>query len=163
MSIAIFAGSFDPFTAGHLDIVRRAAPRFDKLYVSVSKNPAKEQSRFTVSERLELIRDAVAGIDNVEVTAFEGILIEYCHTIGADSLIRSIRNGTDLDYERQLAEINLQLDPKIETVFLLSTPELGYISSTLVRQLMDLGISIEKLVPNANHTIILNKLNGGNL
>ncbi len=162
MSIAIFAGSFDPFTAGHLDIVQRAAPRFDKLYVSISRNPGKDRSRFTLEERLELIRDAVSGIENIEVTHFEGLLVDYCHEIGANSLIRSIRNGTDLDYERQLETVNRQLDPELETVFLLSKPELAYISSTLVRQLMDLGISIAELVPNANHTIILNKLNGGN-
>lgn len=162
MSIAVFAGTFDPFTAGHLDIVRRAAPRFEKLYISICRNPAKEHTRFTLEERLELIRDAIGGIENVDVAYFDGLLVDYCRSVNADTIVRSIRNGSDVDYERQLETVNLQLAPGIETMFFLSKPELAYISSTFVRTLMDLKISIEKLVPNANHTIITNKLNGGN-
>lgn len=162
MSIAVFAGTFDPFTAGHFDIVKRAAPRFKKLYVAICRNPAKDHTRFTLEERLELINDAVDGIENVEVAFFEGLLVDYCRSVHADTIVRSIRNGSDVDYERQLETVNLQLEPGIETMFFLSRPELAYISSTFVRSLMDLKISIEKLVPNANHSIIINKLNGGN-
>ena len=162
MSIAVFAGTFDPFTLGHLDVVMRAHSRFEKLYVSISWNPAKAKARFTVDERMELIRDAVRGIDNVEVTCFEGMLVDYCRSIGADTLLRSLRNASDIDYERQIETVNLMLDSGIETVYLLSKPEYAYISSTLVRSLMDLDISIKELVPNAEHQIIINKLHGGN-
>lgn len=162
MSIAVFAGTFDPFTNGHLDIVRRAHTHFEKLYVSICWNPAKEHFRFTIEERLELIRDAVKDLPNVEATWFEGLLVDYCHSIGADCLIRSMRSGADVDYERQLETVNRTLDPSIETIYMLASPELAYISSTLVRSLMDLNISIDALVPNANNKIITDKLNGGN-
>ncbi len=157
MRIGVFAGTFDPFTVGHLDIVRRAAPHFDKLIVTVCVNPGKGEPMFTLDERRALIEDAVRGIANIEVTFFAGVLIEYCRMAGAGCLVRSIRSGSDVDYERMLESVNLRLDPKIETFFLLSKPELAHISSSLVRQLIGLGIAIDDLVPNSEHEIIKNK------
>jgi pantetheine-phosphate adenylyltransferase len=158
MRIGVFAGTFDPFTVGHLDIVKRAAPHFDKLIVTVCVNPGKGDAAFSLKERTQLILDAVYGIENVEVTSFEGVLIEYCRSVGASCLVRSIRSGGDVDYERMLESVNLRLDPSIETFFLLSKPELAHISSSLVRQLIGLGIAIDDLVPNAGHQIIKNKI-----
>lgn len=158
MRIGVFAGTFDPFTVGHLDVVKRAAPHFDKLVVTVCVNPGKGDAMFSLDERTELILDAVKGIENVEVTQFGGVLIEYCRSIGACCLVRSIRSGGDVDYERMLESVNLRLDPSIETFFLLSKPELAHISSSLVRQLIGLGIGIDDLVPNVTNSIIKNKI-----
>lgn len=158
MRIGVFAGTFDPFTVGHLDVVKRAAPLFDKLIVTVCINPGKGDAMFSLDERTELICDAISGMENVEVTHFGGVLIDYCRSIGASCLVRSIRSGNDVDYERMLESVNLRLDPCIETFFLLSKPELAHISSSLVRQLIGLGIDIADLVPNAENAILKNKI-----
>lgn len=158
MRIGVFAGTFDPFTVGHLDIVKRAAPHFDKLIVTVCINPGKGDAMFSLTERTELILEAVAGIKNVEVTRFSGVLIDYCRAVGASCLVRSIRSGSDVDYERMLESVNLRLDSSIETFFLLSKPELAHISSSLVRQLIGLGIAIDDLVPDAENRILKNKI-----
>ncbi|MCH5279050.1 MAG: pantetheine-phosphate adenylyltransferase [Christensenellaceae bacterium] len=153
MSIAVFAGSFDPFTMGHLDIVQRAAPHFEKFYIAIFKNPGKQNDRFRLDERMQQIGDAVQGLRNVYVTEFSGLVVDYCRSIGADCLVRGIRNGSDVDYERQLESVNRKLAPEIETMFLLSKPEFAHISSSLVKQLMDINISIDGLVPDAEHII----------
>lgn len=158
MSIAVFAGTFDPFTVGHLDIVKRVAPHVEKLFVAVSPNPGKADAMFSWDERIELIKSAVCGMDNVEVCGAEGLLIDFCHSVNADMLVRSIRNAQDVDYERQLETVNKQLDGSIETFYVLSKAETAYISSTLVRQLIALGISIDKLVPDASHPVIRRKI-----
>ena len=96
MSVAVFAGTFDPFTVGHLDIVRRASTHFETLYVSVCPNPGKQLPRFSLEQRLELIRDAVRGIDNVRVAHFEGLLVEHCRLVGADCIVRGIRSSVSV-------------------------------------------------------------------
>ncbi|MBR4435585.1 MAG: pantetheine-phosphate adenylyltransferase [Clostridia bacterium] len=161
MSIAVFAGTFDPFTSGHLDIALRASSMFDKLYIAVGRNPDKGQTRFTLDERLELINDAVGCNDNIIVSSFDGLLVEYCRSVGANVIVRSIRSGGDVDYERQLECVNRGIDGGIETVFLLARPELAYLSSTLVRNMLDLGVCIKNAVPDPEHIIFANKLNGG--
>ncbi len=158
MSIAVFAGTFDPFTLGHLDIAKRACARFEKLYITVSPNPGKGSAMFTWEERIELIRDAVKELPNVVVTGFSGLLVDHCRDVGADTLIRSIRNASDLDYERQLETVNHMVEPGIETMYLLSNAELAYISSTLVRSLIEIGISIDAMVPDPQHPIIKAKI-----
>lgn len=158
MRIGVFAGTFDPFTVGHLDIVKRAAPHFDKLIVAVCVNPGKDEAMFSLDERTELISDAVQGVENVEVARFGGVLIEYCRQVGASCLVRSIRSSADVDYERMLESVNRRLDERIETFFLLSRPEMAHISSSLVRQLIGLGIAIDDLVPNVDNSIIKSKI-----
>lgn len=154
MRVAVFAGSFDPFTVGHLDIVRRAAKHFDKIFVTILYNPGKDASMFTLHERLTLIRDAVQEIGNVDAAHYDGSLVDFCKSVGAYCIIRGIRNGADVEYEHMLEMVNRKLDPEIETIYLLSKPELTHISSGLVRQLMKLSIGIEDMVPNANHYIL---------
>ena len=158
MRVGVFAGTFDPFTVGHLDVVRRAAPHFDRLIVTVCVNPGKGDAMFSLDERTELILDAVKDIQNVQVTCFSGVLIEYCNQVGASCLVRSIRSASDVDYERMLESVNKRLDSSIETFFLLSRPEMAHISSSLVRQLIGLGIAIDDLVPNVDNSIIKNKI-----
>ena len=154
MSIAVFPGSFDPITSGHLDIVKRAAAVFDKVYVSILDNPGKEESAFSVDERLELIRDAIKDIPNAEACASSGLLTEHCRNVGAGVIIRGIRTGADVDYEAMLEAVNTRIAPEIATVYMISKPEHAYISSSLVRQLLKIGIGIEGLVPNADHIIL---------
>ena len=151
MSIAVFPGSFDPVTVGHVDIIKRASAMFEKLFVAVTQNPGKDEGAFSVEQRLELLRDAVGDIDNIELGVCEGILVEYCRSVGAEVIVRGIRSGSDVEYELMLESVNTRLDPGIQTVYLLARPEHAYISSNLVRQLLKTGISIEGLVPNADH------------
>ena len=148
---AIFAGTFDPFTLGHLDIVNRAAKVFDFVHISILYNPGKDGELFTVSEREDLIRDAVSGIENVDVMSFDGLLTEHAKQLGAGCIIRGIRNGSDVDYESMLEQVNNRLAPEIQTLYMISDPKLAYISSSLVRQLISIGIDISELVPNAAH------------
>ena len=153
MSTAIFPGSFDPITVGHIDIVKRAAQVFDKVYVSILDNPGKGES-FTIEERLELVRDAIKDIPNVYASASTGLLVDHCREIGANVIVRGIRTGGDVDYEAMLEEVNTRIAPEITTVYLISKSEYSHISSSLVRQLIKIGISIEGLVPNADHIIL---------
>ena len=154
MSIAVFPGSFDPVTVGHVDIIKRAAEVYDKLIVAITANPGKAGSAFTVEERLELLRDCVGDIPNVELGVCGGILVEYCREVGAGVIVRGIRTGSDVEYESMLEQVNSRLAPEITTMYLLARPEHAYISSNLVRQLINTGISIEGLVPNADHKIL---------
>lgn len=150
---AIFPGSFDPFTIGHLDIVQRIAKQFEVVYVSILYNPSKHTSVFSIDEREELIRDAISGLDNVIVTHFSGLLVEYARSLNVDCIVRGMRTGADVDYERMLETVNRKLDSEIETVYLLAKSEHTYISSSLVRQLMEINVAIDDLVPNPNHHI----------
>lgn len=153
MSTAVFPGSFDPFTVGHLDIAERAASVFDRVYVSVFDNPGKK-TEFSLEERLELVRDAVKHIPNVTVDSSSGLLVDYCKKVCAGVIIRGIRSGADVEYESMLEAVNTRVAPEITTVYLLSRPEHAYLSSSLVRQLMKIGISIDGLVPDADHIIL---------
>ncbi|MBO4563668.1 MAG: pantetheine-phosphate adenylyltransferase [Clostridia bacterium] len=153
MSIAVFPGSFDPITIGHLDIIRRAAQVFDKIYVAILDNPGKE-SEFTVEERLELINDAIKDIPNAVADSSAGLLVDYCRDVGANVIIRGLRNGSDVEYEAMLEAVNTRIAPEISTVYLISKGEHAHISSSLVRQLIQIGISIDGLVPNADHIIL---------
>lgn len=153
MSTAVFPGSFDPITVGHVDIIKRAAKVFDKVYVAILDNPGKG-SEYTVEERLELISDAVSGMPNVVADSSSGLLVDYCRSVGANVIVRGIRNGADVDYEAMLEAVNDRIAPDISTVYLISKGEYAHISSSLVRQLIKIGISIEGLVPNADHIIL---------
>ena len=123
MSVAVFAGTFDPFTVGHLDIVRRASTHFETLYVSVCPNPGKQLPRFSLEQRLELIRDAVRGIDNVHVAHFEGLLVEHCRLVGADCIVRGIRSGQDVEYERMLESVNKNIVKEKERFLRITNPD----------------------------------------
>lgn len=153
MTKAVFPGSFDPFTVGHLDIVRRAALVFDDVVVAVFDNPGKG-TEFSLEDRLTLIRDAVKDIPNVSVDSSSGLLVDYLRSIGANIIVRGLRNGSDVEYETMLESVNSRIAPEIPTVYLISRPEHAYISSSLVRQLLKIGISIDGLVPNADHIIL---------
>lgn len=138
--IAVFAGSFDPFTVGHLDVVKRAAALFDELYVLLAVNTSKKYV-FSEMTRLEIIRKAVAGISNVKIETFDGLTVDFMKRVGAKFLVRGIRGAADVEYEQTVAWNNQVLYPECETVFLSSAPEHLMVSSTVVREILKVGVA----------------------
>ena len=144
--IAIYPGSFDPFTNGHLDLIERCTNLFDKLVVAVLQNEAK-QPLFTVEERTEMLRDVLTHHPNVEIDSFKGLLVDYASRRRATVIVRGIRAISDYEYELQMALMNRRLRPEIETVFLMASEAYSFISSRLVKEVAALGGNISGLVP----------------
>ena len=149
MKIAIYPGSFEPITLGHLDIIRRGAACFDKLYVCVMVNCEKKLPMFTPERRLELIRRSVADIPNVEVENWSGLLADYAREKKASILVKGVRNATDFDLEYQMAAINRGIWEELETVFLPACGAYKHFSSTMVREMIRYGQPLDKYVPLA--------------
>ena len=145
---AIYPGSFDPITNGHLDIIQRGCKLFDEVVVAVLNNPEKE-SMFSVAERMEMLGEVLprGEICRVAVDSFSGLLVEYAAAREADAIVRGIRAISDYEYELQMALMNRRLAPQLETIFLMSGEAYSYISSRLVKQIFRLGGTIEGLVP----------------
>jgi pantetheine-phosphate adenylyltransferase len=146
MRRAIYPGSFDPITNGHLDVLQRAAGLFDELIVGVARDNAK-QSLFTPEERVSLIEDSTDHLPNVRVLPFEGLLVNFAKEQGASALVRGLRAVSDFEFEFQLALMNRKLDPNLETMFLMPREELTYISSRLVKEIARLGGNVNQFVP----------------
>ncbi len=149
-TIAVYPGSFDPITFGHLDIAERAAKLFDELHILVVHNPAKSP-RFSSEERVELVRASLSevGIESKKITVDtldSGLLVNYCRMVGATALVKGFRTSVDLDYELPMAQVNRDL-ADVETCFIPADPIHGHISSTLVKQVADLDGSVQKYVP----------------
>lgn len=157
MRKAIYPGSFDPITNGHLDVLQRAAGIFDKLIIAVARDNAK-QSLFSVDERVELIRNAAAEIPGIEVMPFEGLLVDFARKQQACALVRGLRAVSDFEFEFQLALMNRKLEPNLETLFLMPREEYTYISSRLVKEICRLGGHIEQFVPPNVVTALRSKL-----
>ena len=145
--VAVYPGSFDPFTNGHLDVVDRALGIFDRLIVAVAGNPEKRQPLFTVDERLQLIRASVNGRDRVEVASFTGLTVEYARSQGASTLVKGLRAYTDFDAELQQALMNRKLGPDIHTVFLMSGFAHIFVSSSILKDIASYGGKVSDLVP----------------
>ena len=145
MTIAIFPGSFDPITNGHLDLIERAITMFDRVEVAVLINAAKKPL-FSIEERLTLIRDCISS-EKVEVLSFEGLLVDFAKERGAGVIVRGLRAVSDFEYELQMAMMNRELAPDLETVFLMPQNVYSYLSSRLVKEVASLGGDISKFVP----------------
>jgi pantetheine-phosphate adenylyltransferase len=145
--VAVYAASFDPITNGHLDLIERAAKLFDEVVVAVATNVEKSGGTFPIDERLALIRDAVSGMKNVRVDTIEGLLVDYLRRIGARIVIRGLRALADFEYEFQLAHMNRHLAPELETMFLMTSEESFYVSSSLVKEVALMGGDVSGLVP----------------
>ncbi len=145
MRIAIYAGSFDPMTRGHEDLIRRTLGFVDKLVVGVAQNSSK-QPMFSVAERVELMRVALDGEPRIEVKSFEGLLVDFARREGANLLIRGLRAVSDFEYEYQMALMNRHLSPNLETVFMVPSIDTTYISASLVREVARLGGDVSTLV-----------------
>jgi len=146
--IAIYPGSFDPITNGHLDVIARGSRLAARLIVAVLRNQSK-QPFFPVEERVEMLQEAVKPYPNVEVDAFEGLLVHYAAERGANLILRGIRAVSDYEMELQMALMNRKLDPRIETAFLMASEEASFISSHLVKEVVSLGGDVSGLVPAA--------------
>jgi pantetheine-phosphate adenylyltransferase len=144
--IAVYPGSFDPITNGHVDIIKRGLRMFDELIVLIAYNPNKK-TLFTVEERLEMIREVVRDCKNVRVDSFDGLLVEYVKGTGANVILRGLRALSDFEYEFQLALINRRLNRDVETVFLMSGFKWFYTSSRIINEAASLGGSVRGLVP----------------
>jgi pantetheine-phosphate adenylyltransferase len=148
MQLAIYAGSFDPPTNGHLDLVQRASLIFPKLIVALGQHPARHPL-FTVDERLALLREVCKKFANVEVALFDGLLVNYALQIGARVVVRGLRAATDFEYELQIAHANADLAPDIDTVFLPTRTNYGFISASLVREIASHGGDVSRYAPPA--------------
>ncbi len=144
--IAIYPGSFDPLTNGHLDLIERGAKIFDELIVAILRNPEKEPL-FSLDERTEMIRAMTRERGNVRVDSFDGLMVDYALQVGATAVLRGIRAISDYEYELQMALMNRKLEPRLETVFMMPAETYSYLSSRLVRQVATLGGSVRGLVP----------------
>ncbi len=147
MKIAIYAGSFDPITKGHMDVLETGAKMFDKVIIAVAKNSAKN-GFLTIDERVQLIKDACKHLKNVEIDSFDGLTVNYAKSKGASILLRGLRAVSDFEYEMQLSQTNSSLNPDIKTVFLITKPEYNFISSSSVKEVFHNGGNIADFVPN---------------
>lgn len=146
MKIAIYPGSFDPITKGHLDILNTAAGLFDKVIIAVANNSEKH-GFLPVETRVKLIRESIKDLDNVEVDSFDGLTINYAHQKGASILIRGLRAVSDFEYEMQLSQANSALAPDVKTVFLTTKPKYNFISSSTIREIFINNGDVSKFVP----------------
>ncbi len=145
--IALFPGSFDPFTIGHHSIVTRSLPLFDKIIIAVGFNTQKK-ALLTLDNRLRMISDVFAGNPKVEIKHYEGLTIDYCSKVNARYLLRGLRTAADFEYERAIGQMNKAMNPAIETVFLLTSPEYTFVNSTIVRDILFYGGDATKFLPN---------------
>jgi pantetheine-phosphate adenylyltransferase len=158
--IAVFPGTFDPLTNGHVDIVERAGRLFDIVIVAILRNPGK-QPLFSLEERLATLAEVFEDRPAVTVDAFDGLLVDFARRRGAAAVVRGLRRAGDFDYEVQMADMNRHLAADVETVFLAPSPQVAFISSTLVREIVALGGAIDGLVPDAVRARVLRRRQAG--
>ena len=145
--VAIYPGSFDPVTNGHLDLIHRGCKLFDRLVVAIARNPEKDASLFTLEERMAMLKAMTADLDNVTVDAFEGLLMTYCIEKNANAVLRGIRAVSDYEFELQMALMNRKIEPSVETVFMMPAEKYSYLSSRIVREIAAFGGPLNGLVP----------------
>lgn len=147
MKIAVFPGSFDPVTTGHMDLIIRSAGMFDKLILGVLVNPGKVPL-FSLEERVKMLEELTAGLENVSVKSFEGLLVDFVEQEQADMIVRGLRTAQDFEYELPLAQANYKLSKRADTLFLATAPEYSYISSSGVKEIYRFGGNIKGMVPD---------------
>jgi len=144
--VGVYGGSFDPVTIGHLDLIHRASLLFDRTIVAVGKHPTRHPF-FTVEERIDLLGRVTTGIQGVEVTSFDGLLVNFCLQVGAHAIVRGLRAVTDFEYELQIAHANADLAPNVDTIFLPTRTNYGFISASLVREIASHGGDVSRYAP----------------
>lgn len=158
MRVGIYPGSFDPVTLGHLDVIMRSSKLVDKLIIGVLCNSTKNPL-FTATERVNMLKEVTEDIENVEVEEFEGLLVDFADLRHADIIVRGLRAVTDFEYELQLAQTNHKINPKIDTVFLTTSVEYAYLSSSIVREIAMYNGDISQLVPSEIVDVVYAKYN----
>lgn len=146
--IAIFPGSFDPFTIGHESIIHRAMPLFDVIIVAIGSNSTKK-SYFSMKQRMQMIREVFTDTDRIKIESYQGLTVEFCRNREARYLLRGLRTSSDFEYERTIAQTNKSMYPELESVFLLTLPEHTHINSTIVREIISLGGEARQFIPKA--------------
>jgi len=146
MRVAVYPGSFDPFTNGHLDILKRAANLFDHVIIGVLVNPSKS-CLFSPQERVEMISEVIRPFENTRAIHFNGLLVDFCLKVGACAIIRGLRAVSDYEYEMQMFSVNNRLSPEVETVFLMSSPKFSFLSSSIAKEVARYGGEVKGLVP----------------
>ncbi|MBU0686359.1 MAG: pantetheine-phosphate adenylyltransferase [Candidatus Margulisbacteria bacterium] len=146
MKVAIYPGSFDPVTNGHLDVIKRAQKFFDKVIVAVIANPEKD-SYFSLEDRMSMLKECLKDMPKIEVDAFNGLLVDFAKKMGVSAIIRGLRAVSDFDYEFQMAITNRKMKPDIETVFFMTDYKYSYLSSSFVKQIAHLGGDVKEFVP----------------
>ncbi|WP_430882836.1 pantetheine-phosphate adenylyltransferase [Fusibacter sp. JL216-2] len=162
MKTAVYPGSFDPVTKGHLDIIERSSKLFDKVIVVASNNTSKTPM-FTVSEKVDLLTQVVSHLDNVVVDSFHGLLVDYVDKNNVDVIVKGLRAISDFEMEFQMAGMNRKLNPKAETVFLMTSTDYSYLSSSIVKEIFKLGGPIHELVPQVVEDAMKKKKSGGGI
>ena len=157
MATAVYPGSFDPITFGHLDIVQRASEVFDKVIIGVLKNQTKNPL-FSLEERVDMIEKVTSDIPNVEVVSFGGLLVDFCKQVGADVVVRGLRAVSDFEYELMMAQTNKELNPNLETMFFATSARYSFLSSSTVRELAMFDADILQFVPEYVHRKVYEKL-----
>lgn len=147
---AVYPGSFDPLHNGHLDVIERSARIFDQLTVAVLHNPLKPNTLFDIEERLAILRESIDGLPNVEAAMFEGLLVDFCRQSGARVIVRGLRAISDYEAELQVAHLNRQMNPAVETLFVMTATRWSFVSSTRIKEIAQLGANVDKLVPKAS-------------
>ncbi|MDO5375891.1 pantetheine-phosphate adenylyltransferase [Staphylococcus rostri] len=158
---AVIPGSFDPITNGHIDIIERSSDRFDELHVCVLRN-MKKSGTFTVEERIAMIKESVAHLPNVHVHSFGGLLVDFCDKIGATTIIRGLRAVSDFEYELRLTSMNKKLNSRVETLYMMSSTEYSFISSSVVKEVAQYDADISEFVPKHVEKALLAKFNQSN-
>jgi len=157
--IAVYPGSFDPVTYGHIDLIERGLKIFDKLIVAVAENPRKAPL-FSLGERVEMLRQVLEGVEGVEVDQFEGLLVKYAEKVGAKVVLRGVRAISDFEYEFQMALTNRKLSPSLETVFMMPNEKYSYLSSQLIKEIVAMGADVSDFVPPLVEVKLREKLLG---
>ncbi len=155
--IAVYPGSFDPVTHGHLDIIRRSQELFDLIIVAVNDNPSRD-ILFTGGERIRMVKEFIGDLSRVQVERFEGLLVDYAQAKGAGFIIRGLRALSDFEYEFQINLMNRRLNPHIETIYLMTSQEYSYLSSSIIKEIVRLGGSTSGLVPDSVREKLLKKI-----
>ncbi len=148
MKVAVFPGSFDPITNGHLDIIQRAMPLFDKILIAVGQNATKS-TMFSLEQRMKFIADTFAGESKIKVVSYSGLTVDFAKKSGAEFMLRGIRNPADFEFEKSIAQANRQMQPDLETVFFLTSARYAYISSSIVRDVIKNNGDYSLFVPNS--------------